>query len=620
MTPGNYIFTGALTLSGGGLLADSDQTLTASPGGLIEADWGGNADSDTAGATDSDSGGMSDSGGNKASYTTMVLTDTSKSWSTTGCPAACPWKNYVVTVNNETGIVASNTATTLTLTGAGWSNGTPPSKAAYAMAKSGYTTTTLVDGSKTWSTTGCPASCPWKNYVVTVNGETGIVASNSATALTVTAAGWSNGTPPATSAYTLARIGYTLTTLVDGSKSWSTTGCPGSCPWKNYVVTVNGTTGIVASNSATALTLTAAGWSNGTPPAFATYSVAKSGFTPTALVDGSKSWSTTGCPGSCPWKNYVVTVNGETGIVASNTATTLTLTAAGWSRGVTPSPGNTYAVATTGYAQTSSGLQTVVDPLTVDGGAGSPSVWPANYWDGDLVTVTSGPSAGETGTVQSNTGDTLTLTASGWSAGTTPTAGSTLSVLSPSVIYLACPTAPPFWACADVGQAGGSISTSGNARLNILPSASGIYAGIGLFSDPNLIDPNAASCRLLMGSCVLNVGGNGGNFGGTIYLPRGTLYACGGGVSGTGVSSQGRVVVSDVLLCGNGNADLNLTGTISGGGSPSCLLYNDTLTGREPSGSSQTGRVEFETGCTSAGLNGNGGTTRSTIIDFAYGP
>jgi hypothetical protein len=194
---------------------------------------------------------------------------------------------------------------------------------------------------------------------------------------------------------------------------------------------------------------------------------------------------------------------------------------------------------------------------------------------------------------------------------TLPPLGSQYSILAAVVIYLACPTSAPYWSCATAGQSGGSVNTSGQGNFAVTAAASGTYGGIALFTDPNLIDPS--------GSQVVSVAGNGGSFGGTIYAPRGTLSISGGGLSGAGVTVSGRVIVRAIAISGNSAAVLTFSGPAPASAIAYCYYYNDTLSGLEANGTALAGDVRFETGCNSAGLNSQGSTSPTSIINFAYG-
>ena len=58
-----------------------------------------------------------------------TMTDTSQNW------RANQWQGHALTCGASTAVVASNTATVLTLSAAGWTGGTPPSTSAYTIAQ-----------------------------------------------------------------------------------------------------------------------------------------------------------------------------------------------------------------------------------------------------------------------------------------------------------------------------------------------------------------------------------------------------------------------------------------------------------------------------------------------------
>jgi hypothetical protein len=159
--------------------------------------------------------GMQDTGTSSAVAATTI-TDAAKAWATNQWAGRLV-KSFVGTNAMPTfGIVASNTATVITLTAAGWSNGTPTSATAlYEIlpdadlgagkngdANSGatvaYAATTLTDTSRSW-----PVNYWAGQRIVTATGKTAVVASNTATVITLTAAGWTGGTPAAAEAYNL---------------------------------------------------------------------------------------------------------------------------------------------------------------------------------------------------------------------------------------------------------------------------------------------------------------------------------------------------------------------------------------------------------------------------------
>jgi hypothetical protein len=649
MSSGVYIVTGPISISGGkGLLTNSD----ASSGSSTDSDSGGAIDSDSGGTTDSDSGD-SNSGAGVTYPSNTTLTDTSKNWT------ANQWVNALVTVTlsgNKTasGTVVSNTLNTLTV-GSNWGTNPPPNGSAYAVSAISYASNTLQDTSKNWTTS-------WAGAVVTVTLSNGTIESDTVkTSTTNTLTMNSNwGTvPSAVNAYVVSsKIGYTATTLVDTSRNWTPTQWP---PGAVVTVTLtNGTrvTDTVASNTANTLTMSSP-WGT-VPSAGNLYTVSTIGYTANTLVDTSKNWTTS-------WGGALVTVtltNGTrvTDTVASNTANTLTMKSP-W--GTIPSAGNAYLVSTIGYTNTPTATLTdtvkswapnvwngavVTVTLTTGNGAtisyGSTSLtdtamnWSINQWAGTTTAVTLADGTQETDTIASNTSNTLTMT-SAWGTtpgngtsyaiteagtvagnsastltmsspwGTLPAPGSQYSVVAAVVIYLACPTSAPYWSCATAGQQGGSLSTTGQGTLNVNAAASGPYSGIALFTDANLIDPSGGS--------VVNVAGNGGSIGGTVYAPRGTLSISGGGAAGSGVNVAGRVIVRDLSISGNALPKLRFTGPAPASGLMYCYYYNDSLMGTEAGGTNRSGDVLFETGCDSAGLSADGtSTTPTSIINFAY--
>ncbi len=513
MTAGVYIATGPVSVSGAtGNLTNVD----ASTGNPTDRDSGGPVDTDSGGPTASNDGGS-------VTYSSTTMTNSSRHWT------ANQWAGYVVTVvpsggTQETGIVKSNTASTLTMNAA-W--GTTPSPGdGYVIARIGYTATTLVDRSKTWTAN------QWVGDVVVVTlaggaQEIDFVASNTATKLTMTSP-WST-TPAGGDAYSVSVIGYTSNTLVDASKAWATN------QWAGAVVTVT------LSNNST-----------------------------------------------------------ETATIATNTANTITMTAP-WT--ITPSPGNAYVLLKIPVTYTPTSL--------VD----TSKTWITNQWAGAIVTVTLSNGSTETDSVASNDSDTLTMSRR-WA--TLPAPGNQYSVVAPVVVYLACPTSAPYWSCAAAGQSGGSVSTSGSGTLAIAGAPSEPYAGTVLFTDPNLIDPP--------GGHVVSVSGNGNvlsrvsAFGGTVYMPRGSMSISGGSGTGRGAIISGRLVIRALDIATDpGNPGLTFSGPGPASSSSTCLYFTDSLAGTEANGSTIKAHVRFETGCGSAGLTGSGQSARTSIISFAYG-
>lgn len=103
--------------------------------------------------------------------------------------------------------------------------------------------TTLTDAGRAWITN------QWTGAKITADGKSAIVASNTATQITV--ASWTGGTPASTSA-------YVIHALYDATQTWSTD------EWAGAKVVCDSKTGTVASNTANTLILTT-DWSGGTP-------------------------------------------------------------------------------------------------------------------------------------------------------------------------------------------------------------------------------------------------------------------------------------------------------------------------------------------------------------------
>ncbi len=585
MTTGLYVFTSNLDISGNsGVLTNTD----ASGSSVSDSD-SGSKDSDAGGVSDSDATKGTGSG-NPVTYGSNTLTDVSKVWTIN------QWVNATVAVTHQngtvTGIVASNTATRLTLT-ANWS-GTVTNKDAYVVSPISYTQNTLKDVAKNW------AANQWAGSVVIATLSDGstvsaIVQGNSPNTLALQT-NWSTMPSIANAFVVSTKIGYGAKTLVDVTKSWTAN------QWAGAIVSVTLTsgstvTGTVASNTSNAITLTA-NWST-IPSAGNAYIVSTISYTATTLRDSSKSWTTN------QWQGATVTVSlsigggSEPRTVLSNTSNTLSVSA--WSP--VPSPGDSFAVGTITYGST-----TLTD---------SSKSWATDQWKGAVVTVTLSAGTTENETVLSNTANTITVAS--WSP-VQPGTGNTYVLVAPVVIYLACPSAPPYWSCAVGGQQGGGISTSGQGTLNLLDYPTGQYNGIqpqwehfAVITDPNLTAADT-------GGPVVSASGNGvKTFGGGIYAPRGVVDVAGNGNATIG----GRIVVQSLAM--NGNGLLSLTGTGAPPSTVACFYYNDDVTGVEAGsgggvprdGLPHKAHVRFETGCNSAGLQGLG-TSPTSIIDFTY--
>src|SRR2546430_1947239 len=192
----------------------------------------------------------------------------------------------------------------------------------------------------------------------------------------------------------------TSTTLQDttksGTKAWTTD------QWAGRFVTITAGTGAgqtrsVVSNDPNTLTVSPA-WTTTPKNASSQYAITQ---TSTTLQDRTKSWTVN------QWAGHLVRITagtgaGQTSTVSSNTANTLTVSPA-WT--TIPDGTSKYAIS----QSTSTTLQDTTKSGT--------KAWPANLWAGRVVTINAGTGAGQTNTVSSNTGNTLTVS-SAWT--TTP--------------------------------------------------------------------------------------------------------------------------------------------------------------------------------------------------------
>ncbi len=190
----------------------------------------------------------------------------------------------------------------------------------------------------------------WKNYLLVITSGTGvgqsrlIASNNPPTVLTVTQAWTTN--PDITSKYAIrtdCHAKTALTGIATSGASFTLTDTNTHTPswtmdqWKYYLVTITAGTGagqtrVITSNSGTVLTVSTA-WSSPNPGAGSQYTIqstidvtgtAELGTT-TTLTDTDKAWTTMD-----QWKNYLVTItagtgSGQTALIASNNANTLTI-------------------------------------------------------------------------------------------------------------------------------------------------------------------------------------------------------------------------------------------------------------------------------------------------------
>ena len=174
---------------------------TPTPGAIIGNGSGVLSVSGSPFPYDSNSGGTvtyaagDSNNGATVSYGANTLTDTSKTWT------ANQWANVLVTVGSVSGVVASNTATVLTLT-ANWSS-TPAAQAAYVISAS------LKDTAKTWTANQWLGQSYAPGVVVTgttdVSGA-GNVGGNTASVLSLTTATWTGGTPASGAQYAVSTV------------------------------------------------------------------------------------------------------------------------------------------------------------------------------------------------------------------------------------------------------------------------------------------------------------------------------------------------------------------------------------------------------------------------------
>ena len=238
----------------------------------------------------------------------------------------------------------------------------------------------------------------------TTDGSQGIVASLSATQITLTAAltGGTANTFAAGDAYQVVAP-ESSTVLTDSTASFGASGVVAGDIVKN---TTDGSQGIVASLSATQITLTAA-LTGGTANTFAAgdaYQVVAPESS-TVLTDSTASFGASGVVAGDIVKN---TTDGSQGIVASLSATQITLTAAlTGGTANTFAAGDAYQVVAATVAASATQLNDASATFIADGVVA-----------GSLVTNTTDGSTGTVATVDSETHITLTAALAGGTANT----------------------------------------------------------------------------------------------------------------------------------------------------------------------------------------------------------
>lgn len=442
--------------------------------------------------------------GTISSATTTTLTDTTKAWTTN------QWVNYAVIITQGVGApqqrkITSNTSNTITVAVA-FSAPAPTAGTKYEIvalsgtATSGATTT-LTDSTKSWTTNQYAntdvvllsgTNSPQQRKVLSNTGNTLTIdqpwgnivqfgSANAATASTLvdTGSGWvanqfagmqleltgpgvdliktitSNTAdtltvPPWTTVQaTASATGGTSTTLVDTTKSWT----PNAFTNKTVEITagpLGAVSRVVLSNTSNTLTI------SGTWPV-SDAGGANSG-TATTITDLTKTWTVNAFTG------FTIEIIGGTGagqsrVVASNTATDITVTSA-WTTipdntssyqvlrtpdGATsyvvrdgPAVGAGYQIRQLAPPVSGTGYQllnlkchvggygiTVSFPaakftVITDSGFGTSGgaatltdtskTWKINQWSGTQVKIVGGPGVGQIRTVVSNTANTLTVT------------------------------------------------------------------------------------------------------------------------------------------------------------------------------------------------------------------
>jgi hypothetical protein len=369
--------------------------------------------------------------------TSTTLEDPTKSWTPD------QWVGRTVRINAGTGAgqtstVSSNTATTLTVSPAWDEAATPDATSEYFIEQ---TSTTLEDVTKSWTTD------QWAGHVVRITagngaGVTRTVSSNTATTLTVSTAWAEAATPDASSEY---RIGETSTTLQDITKSWTID------QWAGRTVKITAGTGAgqtrtVSSNTANTLTVSTAWTTTGVPDGTSRYFIP---VTVTATVGPTGTYNTSSRAVSASGGGYSFDgaydgssrLEGTFTGPSSSSGTFLTERATsnpqaycgtftsqtGGENGVfnVTRQGSAFFGTSTGDGATVLALDGTV--LSGDNGTGTgddgtatgtqtsttlkdnSKVWTTDQWAGYFVKITAGRGAGQTRTVSSNTGNTLTV-------------------------------------------------------------------------------------------------------------------------------------------------------------------------------------------------------------------
>jgi hypothetical protein len=351
--------TTTATLDGSGTTTNLDTgTVTnADTGTVTNADTGTvtNSDTGTVTAAVSSTSTTAESGTATAGGSTTTLIDTNKDWEDD------QWNGYRVTdtVQAETGTISDTTGATEAITFSPAFTLAPDSNA--YQIKDGLNT--LTDTAKSWTVD------EWAGYRVTnsTKAETTVVASNTATTLTVSPA-WTTEPDPSDS-YVIIDGTATIT---DTGQSWTPD------EWIGYRAenTTSAETSTITGNDADTLTVS---------PIWTTEPEVSDSFEiidgTTTLTASAETWDVDA------WAGYRVTNDtaAETTTITSNTATQLTVST--WT--TEPEPDDTF---------------TIIDGTSTL--TATAETWDVDGWVGYRVTNTT---AAETTSVASNTADTLTV-------------------------------------------------------------------------------------------------------------------------------------------------------------------------------------------------------------------
>jgi hypothetical protein len=271
-----------------------------------------------------------------APFTSSVTTTFNATTATDTSGPAMVANSYVgtrITAGASTGtILTNNTTGGFALTAGGWTGGTPAANTIFSVAtgpfSSSGTTTFLANSAKDASSPATVANS-YAGAKITAGASTGIILTNDTTGgFTLTAAGWTGGTPAVNAPFNVTAPGPT-----DGSaitSSGTTTFGPNSAKdtsnpatlTNSYVgaeITAGTSKGVVTANDTTGGFTVAGGWTGGTPAA---NTVFYTGGVTLFITCSGYNGTSFSCPAS-----YKTTVTG--GVVGGNTNTFLSVTGQG---------------------------------------------------------------------------------------------------------------------------------------------------------------------------------------------------------------------------------------------------------------------------------------------------